>query len=117
MNNWLVVLITINFCIAVYCNIVFILYEINMRRVRSEYQIEKVMSKPKTAFNTFLYVILNFIPFYNVINAISFTASVMMSLYKPSESDARIVKFYEEMKNKEKECRGFAPEPVEGEEV
>ena len=101
MNNWLVVLLTINCCIAVYCNIVFMLYEINMRRIRSEYQIEKVMSNPKTAFNTFLYVVLNFIPFYNVINAISFTTSVATSLYKPNESDARIIKFYEEMKNKE----------------
>ena len=98
MNNWLVVLLTINCCIAVYCNIVFIMYEVNMRRVRSEYQIEKVMSKSKTAFNTFLYVMLNFIPFYNVINAISFTASIMMSLYKPNESDARIIKFYRDIK-------------------
>ena len=71
-----------------------------MRRIRSEFQIEKVMSKPKTAFNTFLYVMLNFIPFYNVINAISFTVSIMMSLYKPGESDARIIKFYRDMKSK-----------------
>ena len=98
MNNWLVVLITINCCIAVYCNIVFMMYDINIRRVRSEYQIEKVMSKSKTAFNTFLYVMLNFIPFYNVINAISFTASIMMSLYKPNESDARIIAFYRDIK-------------------
>ena len=101
MNNWLVVLLTINCCIAVYCNIVFIMYEVNMRRVRSEYQIEKVMSKPKSAFNTFLYFMLNFIPFYNVMNAISFTASIMMSLYKPNESDARIIKFYREMKKED----------------
>ena len=98
MNNWLVVLITINCCIAVYCNIVFMMYDINVKRVRSEYQIEKVMSKSKSVFNTFLYVMLNFIPFYNVINAISFTASIMMSLYKPNESDARIIKFYREIK-------------------
>ena len=101
MNNWLVVLITINCCIAVYCNIVFIMYEVNMRRIRSEYQIEKVMSKPKTAFNTFLYFMLNFIPFYNVMNAISFTASIMMSLHKPSESDARIIKFYRDIKKED----------------
>ena len=80
MNNWLVVLITVNCCVAVYSQIVFMLYEVNMRRVRSEYQIEKVMSKPKTAFNTFLYVMLSFIPFYNAINAISFTASIIMTL-------------------------------------
>ena len=102
MNNWLVVLITINCCIAVYCNIVFMMYDINVKRVRSEYQIEKVMSKPKTAFNTFLYVMLNFIPFYNLINAISFTASIMMSLYKPNESDARIIKFYRDIKKESK---------------
>ena len=98
MNNWLVVLITINCCVGVYSQIVFMLYEVNMRRVRSEYQIEKVMSKPKTAFNTFLYVMLSFIPFYNAINAISFTASIIMTLYKPSESDARIIKFYRDIK-------------------
>ena len=61
-------------------------------------QIEKIMSKPKTAFNTFLYVMLSFIPFYNAINAISFTASIIMTLYKPSESDARIIKFYRDIK-------------------
>ena len=112
MNNWLVVLITINCCIAVYCNIVFIMYEVNMRRIRSEYQIEKVMSKPKTAFNTFLYVMLNFIPFYNMINAISFTVSVMMSLYKPNESDARIIAFYRDIEKKENKI----PE-AKGEEI
>ena len=56
MNNWLVVLITINCCVAVYSQIVFMLYEVNMRRVRAEYQIEKVMSKPKTTCNSFSFV-------------------------------------------------------------
>ena len=54
MNNWLAVLITINCCVGVYSQIVFMLYEVNMRRVRSEYQIEKVMSKPSDSKNVII---------------------------------------------------------------
>lgn len=94
MNNYLIVLITFNFCIAIYCHIVFMLYEVNMSRIRKQYEIKKVMSKSKSLFKTVLYFIVNFIPVYNLFNAISFTASLIVSLYDPSGSDDRIKKFY-----------------------